>query len=312
MELLPQTISFGFILLQILPFFIIIFAGSILVKIKVASQSWLQPLGSFALLIGFPALIFGNLVSTPLNFTLVSSQFSHFSFVIFATVLALIIFFKIFKINTLDKPTYIITFMFGNAAFLGIPLITSLDESLAQTASINASVMLFWVFSLGLLLVEFYRKSGENKLSIVLNLFKNPLLLSVLLGLLFNYLQVQIPKPLLQPIGMLGKAVSPIVMLMIGIFIALHPPKTFKSLKKPLIYSAFKLLIFPLVCYSLYKLLHLKPDMTTLVQFAMPAAITPFAMAEKYKFDKEFICNSIIISTIVSLLTIPFIIWLVQ
>lgn len=312
MEFISQSVGFGFILLQILPFFIIIFAGSLLVKAKIANQSWLQPLGSFALFVGFPALIFGNLVSTPLNFSLVTSQFFHFTGVIAVTLTALFIFFKSLKIKSLDKITYIITFMFGNAAFLGIPLLTALNPSFAQTASINASVMLFWVFSLGLLLVEFYSKSGTKTSSIVIGLFKNPLLLAVLLGLLFNYLNIQLPNTVLKPINMLGKAVSPMVMVMIGIFIALHPPKSFTALKKPLIYSAFKLLLFPLLCFWLYKQFSLKPDVTTLIQFAMPAAITPFAMAEKYQFDKDFICNSIIISTILSLFTLPFVIWLVQ
>lgn len=297
------------ILIQILPLFLIIATGWLFYRLKIANENWLKPIGDFALYIGFPALIFGNLTAQPINFELISLSFYKVSALLIGMLLLIAPFLKWLSKSKQSKATLIICFLFGNAAFLGIPLVTSLDESLTQLASLNASMMLFWVFSLGLIIVEYYTMEEPKIGKIVINLIKNPLLLSVIFGIGFNYFNIPVAKVIHLPIEMLGKAVSPMIMLLIGIFIASHPPKNLGVIKAPLIFSAFKLLLFPIIGIFLFSLNN-SQELSSIVQFAMPAAITPFAMAEKYKLDKEFICNSIIISTILSLFTLPFIIYL--
>ena len=122
-------------------------------------------------------------------------------------------------------------------------------------------------------------------------------------------MEISIPKVIHKPIEMTGKAVSPMVMLMIGIFIAENPIKSFGTVKAPMIFSTFKLLIFPIIGLILFSLRG-KQELSSIVQFAMPAAITPFAMAHRYNLNGEFICNSIIVSTVLSLFTLPIIIYL--
>jgi predicted permease len=43
---------------------------------------------------------------------------------------------------------------------------------------------------------------------------------------------------------------------------------------------------------------------------AMPVAITPFVLSEIYDLDKKIVVTSIIISTILSIISIPMIIYL--
>lgn len=297
------------LLIQILPLFIIIGTGYLITKFKLANESWLKPIGDFALYIGFPALIFGNLTQQSINFNLIGESFNRVSLLLLGMLSLIFPFLTWIAKTKQNKATIIICFLFGNAAFLGIPLITSINENLAQLATLNASMMLFWVFSLGLILVEWFTLEQPNLKKILLGLFKNPLLLSVIFGIGFNFLNIEIPQVILSPIQMTGKAVSPMVMLMIGIFIASHPPKKLSEIKSPVFFSVFKLLIFPIIGLSLFAL-NEKQELSSIVQFAMPAAITPFAMADRYKLDKVFICNSIIVSTILSLFTLPFIIYL--
>jgi predicted permease len=38
----------------------------------------------------------------------------------------------------------------------------------------------------------------------------------------------------------------------------------------------------------------------------MPLAITPFALARQYDLDQEFIARSIVMSTVLSLISLPF------
>ena len=297
------------ILTQILPLFIIIGFGWLISRFKIATKLWLKPIGDFALFIGFPALIFGNLTKENIDFQIIGDSFMRVSILLLGMLLILISVINWVAKSKQMKATLIICFLFGNAAFLGIPLVTSLNNDLAQLASLNASIMLFWVFSLGLIIVEAYTKDQRNIIKIFISLTKNPLLLSVVLGIGFNYLEISIPKFIHKPIEMTGKAVSPMVMLMIGIFIAENPIKSFVTVKAPMIFSTFKLLIFPIIGLILFSLRG-KQELSSIVQFAMPAAITPFAMAHRYNLNGEFICNSIIVSTVLSLFTLPIIIYL--
>ena len=296
------------ILLQILPLFLIIGTGWIFTKLKIANQNWLKPIGDFALYIGFPTLIFGNLTANPIRFELIGMSFFRVSALLIGMLLLLVPFLRWITQSKKNKATIIICFLFGNAAFLGIPIINSLDTSLTSLASLNASMMLFWVFSLGLLIVEYYTLEEPRLGKILIGLIKNPLLLSVILGIVFNYLNIQVPQIIYRPIALIGNAVSPMVMLLIGIFIASNPPKKIKVIKAPFIFSAFKLLVFPLLGLLIFNFNEAQ-ELSSIVQFAMPAAITPFAMAKRYRLDQEFICNSIIISTILSLFTLPLIIY---
>lgn len=302
----------GTILLQILPLFIIIAIGWFFVKVKIANQNWLKPISDFALYIGFPALIFTNLTNNTLDFNLVSHSFQLVSFLLLGMLILILIGLKFLKSSHNKKATYIICFLFGNAAFLGIPIIATLAPELAKIASVNAAIMLFWVFSLGLIIVEYLTLDKPQIKKITINLFKNPLLLSVIFGLGFNYLQIPIPNVINQPIHILSQAVSPMIMLVIGVFIAINPPKSVIGLKSAAIFSFLKLLVFPvlgILCFNYFKI---ENSFSQLTQFAMPAAITPFAMAERYKLDLEFICNSIILSTIISLFSLPLIIYLIN
>lgn len=297
------------ILLQILPLFLIIGTGWLISKLKIANVNWLKPIGDFALYIGFPALIFGNLTKSNIDFSVIGHSFLRVSSLLLGMLILILFSLKWIAKTKQKKATIIICFLFGNAAFLGIPLLTNINDSYAELASLNASMMLFWVFSLGLILVDWFTQDKPSMGKIFVGLLKNPLLLSVILGIGFNYFEISIPTVIHSPIVMMGKAVSPMVMLMIGIFIAAHPPKSAKILTAPLIFSSFKLIIFPIIGLALFSSFG-QQELTSIVQFAMPAAITPFAMADRYKLDKEFICNSIIVSTVLSLITLPLIIYL--
>lgn len=301
------------ILIQILPFFFIVGIGFTIVKLRIASNSWLQPLGKFALNIGFPSLILSGLSENHFEFKLVFDAFSSFG--VFLLVVPILIFLlsKFFKKGLQKrKSTILLSFLFGNAAYLGIPLLTALNTDYQTLATIHAAVMLFIVFTLGLWLVVKWQNNHQKLtlLSTLILLLKNPLLIAVLLGFTINLFNIQLPKLLLTPTVMLGKAVAPMVMLMIGIFIGTHKIEM-QSLSAALVYSGIKLLLLPSL---LFVFIQPQEDIfkTAILQFAMPAAITPFALADDYDLDKSFLCNAIIFSTLLSVFTLPILIYLLN
>lgn len=297
------------VFLQILPFFSIIGLGWFISKIKLANQNWLKPIGDFSFYIGFPALIFSNLIELPISEELLTKGLIYNSTLSLGLLSLLLLSFLFLKISKGNKATLVICFMFGNMAFMGIPILTAIDNSLKQEASLNASIHLFWVFTVGLFIIEWLTLETPNIKKILFNLLKNPLLLSVVFGLAFNSLSINFPQVVKTPIAMLGDTVSPLVMLMIGIFIYAHPIKKLKELKAPFLYSLIKLIGFPLFAFFIFERFKMeKQGFSMLVDIAMPCAITPFAMAEIYGLNKSFISKSIILSTLFSLVTLTIII----
>jgi predicted permease len=301
------------VFLQILPLFLIIGLGWIIAKLKLADESWLKPIGDFSFYIGFPALIFHNLIEIHIPFELIKDAFFNNTVLIFSLVLLLYLSSFLFKISKSNKATLLFCFMFGNIAFMGIPILTSLDPNLKQEASLNAAIHLFWVFSIGIFTIEWLTVKTSNTKTLILNLFKNPLLLAVLAGLIVNSLEISLHQPLTIPIKMLGNVVAPLVMLMIGIFMYINPIKGWKELKSSFIYSSIKLLIFPIIAIISLKAINLSNTFfSSVIDVAMPCAITPFALADKYGLNKKFIANSIIVSTSLSILTLTIVIGLIS
>lgn len=301
------------IFLQIIPLFAIIGLGWLITHFKIANSHWNKPISDFALYIGFPALIFSGIAKAPIDLNLLTNSFNVNSIIMIGIVLSILISFKFIKTSNRNKATILICFMFGNVAFLGIPLISNLNPLLQQEATLNTAIHLFWIFSIGLFLVEYLNNSKPDIRKISFNLLKNPLLIAVLIGLLVNLLHINIHNSLLKPIEMIGTAVSPMVMIMIGIFIKSNPLTNLISNFAPAIYSIIKLIAIPIVCILFIKLFS-SPEIyfTTIIDFSMPIAITPFALADYYNLNKHFISSSIVLSTIISIITIPIIIHLIN
>jgi len=300
-------------ILQILPLFLIIGLGWIISKIGIANKYWLKPIGDFSFYIGFPSLMFYNLIEIKTPFELVKNALFSNTILIFSLLIILYIFSLFFKISKKNKATLLFCFMFGNIAFMGIPILTSINPNLKQEASLNAAIHLFWVFSIGVFSVEWLTNKKNDVKTILLNLLKNPLLLSVVFGLTINFLEISFPLIVTIPIKMLGDVVAPLVMLMIGIFIYFNPIKNWIELINPTIYSFIKLLIFPIIAIYTLKSINLSETFfSSVIDIAMPCAITPFALAEIYDLNRKFIANSIIISTSASILTLSIIIGLIS
>jgi predicted permease len=48
----------------------------------------------------------------------------------------------------------------------------------------------------------------------------------------------------------------------------------------------------------------------SLAQSAMPMAVTNFVISKQYKIEEEFVANSVVVTTLISILTIPIVLTL--
>jgi predicted permease len=297
------------ILLVIAPLFILIFLGAVLAKTGIADESWQTGLNSYALKVGFPALIFVGIskMDVPLSdyFELL---IANSLFLLSCFSLALISG-KLFNIKPQMIRTLFICIPFGNVAYLGIPtLMQTFGNEILPEASLITGITLFWVFTLGIGYLEFQQNKKITPLKLFKNLLKNPLLLAVLFGLLFSSLNLTLPELLQSPLEMLSTSVTPVVLLIIGLFLGHAKLGNLSKWKGPFGLSLTTLILLPMIFYGIIKLTNFNSIQLTpsLIDAAMPIAITPFALADEYKLDQAFIARSIVLSTILSIVSLPF------
>lgn len=299
------------ILAVIAPLFIIIFASALLQKFKNIGDDWAKVLNAFALKIGFPVLIFSALSKAPFSFSEQAQLIIANSIFILASFLAAIIIGKILRLQKQMFRTLFICFVFGNVAYLGIPILTQISgETILPTASLIVAIYLFWLFTVGIGYLDYTIDKNKKAVAknMINNLFKNPLLLSVILGIIIGSLGITLPAILLKSLDMITASVTPTVLIVIGLFIGKSKIGKFSEWLPILLFSILTLVILPAIFYYGAKFFGFVPNQfsSSIILAAMPLAITPFALADKYNLNKTFIARSIVLSTILSVISLPF------
>lgn len=299
------------ILTVIAPLFIIIFASAFLQKFKNIGDDWSKVLNDFALKIGFPVLIFSALSKAPFSFFDQAQLIIANSLFILASFLAAIIIGKILRLEKSMFRTLFICFVFGNVAYLGIPILIQISgTAILTTASLIVAIYLFWLFTVGIGYLDYSinRNKRAVAINIIKNLLKNPLLLSVILGIIIGSLKITLPSILLKSLDMITASVTPTVLIVIGLFIGKSkigkPTEWFPIF----LFSILTLVLLPAIFYFGAKFFGFMPNQfsSSIIQAAMPLAITPFALADQYNLNKIFIARSIVLSTILSVISLPF------
>ena len=297
------------ILIVISPLLIIIFASAVLQRFRKMGKEWFNVLNAFALDIGLPVLIFSALAKAPLSFIeekplLISNSI----FVVGSFLLAFIIG-KILKLDKKMFRTFFICLAFGNTAYLGIPTLSQIyGEGILPTASLIVAVYLFWIFTLGVAFLDFSLKKKGVLMEMLANLIKNPLLIAVFLGLIVAAFKIQLPDILVKSLDMISASVTPTVLIVLGLFIGNSKIGMLKEWVPALLFSFMTLMVLPALFYFGVKFFGFAPQQfsASIIEAAMPLAITPFALAHKFDMDKDFIVRSIILSTILAVISLPF------
>ena len=295
----------------IAPLFLIILAGAVLQRSRVIGDNWQTVLNEFALKIGFPALIFTSLSKVPFSFSAQAPLILINSVFILLLFLAAYATGKILGLSDRMRRTLFIALVFGNIAYLGIPILMQVQgEKILPTASLIVAVYLFWNFTVGIAFLDLSQRQGQRNVikDVAQNLLKNPLLISVMLGLIVAGTGFRLPVMITTALNMITASVTPVVLIVIGLFIGASTIGKITDWLPVFLFSCLVLIVKPAVLYFGVNLSGLPSGefSPSIIEAAMPLAITPFALADTYDMDKEFIARGIVLSTILSIVTLPF------
>jgi malonate transporter len=196
---------------------------------------------------------------------------------------------------------------FGNYGWMGLGVMTAL-LGVAGTQRVVYFFLLWWPLFYGLGLpigiIHVGRRTGGVPLGKTLAVAAPPILCAAL-GLAANLASVHVPDLLTRTLSPFGEMTVPLILLSVGMM--LDPSRLHTALRPALLVTALTLLIGPLVGWGIAALLAPDPVSyrTIIMEGAMPVATLVPLLEENYAMDKDLVSTAIVLSTLVSLATIP-------
>jgi len=197
----------------------------------------------------------------------------------------------------------------GNVGFFGLPIVRVLfpdaPEAAAYSCVFCASLnILGWT-------VGVFTLTGERKYISLRAAFLNPTVISIGAGIALYLMNAKawMPEMLQGFFRTLSGMSTPLCMIILGVRLgSMELRKLFTS---PLAYmiSAGKLLLFPLFCYLMVRPFPLDPVFrdSLLILAATPCASILLNLAEIHNNGQELAANCALLSTLLSVITIPLI-----
>jgi len=198
------------------------------------------------------------------------------------------------------------TAMTGNTGFLGVPMLVVLLGPKAAGPVLMVLAADLIVFSSIITLVITAARHGRVALGpLALGLVKNPMIVSMAAGLIWAGLHLPMPTPLQEFMTLLGAAATPGALFAIGASLV---GRSAERMGPALWLSGAKLFLHPLaVGVAALLLFHVEPFSAgvMIAAAALPVAGNVYILAAHYGVAPQRVSTAILISTAVSILTIP-------
>ena len=250
---------------------------------------------------GAPALFIFAITSSGVSYEVFSEYFiySVVALSCFALVGVIFLFFMKKDISRELPP-----FFLPNTGNMGIPICLFAYGSLGMgVAAAISSLVVLLHFTANIFLAS---KKFDVKI-----ILKSPSSYAVIVAVLFLYFDLEMPKLVLNTVMLLGYAM--IVLILMSLGISLTQMKVF-SFKSSIISSIGRVIFGPIIGFILIKIFNLSGFAAgvLLIQSSMPSAILTYLIASMYSPKKivDNISSMIVVSTLMSLITIPIIVFI--
>jgi predicted permease len=288
------------IIQTIIPIFLLIGIGFLSRKIGILKSGDERVLSAYVYYFALPALFFVNMAE--IDFT---SEILRFMLAGITPILVVLtIYTAVYFIFQFSKNTFyllILSTIFGSLAFFGIPFITLAFPTREHLATLAAASISVVSVTTSLTILELYKLEKSTKWEgikhVASRLSKNPLIISILSGILISLVSVEIPTPISAPLHILGSTTSTVAIFMLGVFLY---GRKYTNIAKAFKLNLLRIVFLPIVALltiKLFGLIAIERSVLVLMH-SMPVAISMIVLSERYDFYKETIASLILISSL--------------
>ena len=193
---------------------------------------------------------------------------------------------------------------FGNAGFIGIPLVTAVFGPEAAFYVVSFSTfanLLQWTY--GIVII-----SGKKETMNLKMVFVNPVFISMVIGIALFVLQPTLPTVVTGTIGYIADGNTVLAMIILGYYLSKVQLRGLFADVRLYLFSALRLLVVPAVTILVFlpfPFARGEITLITLIAAATPIASSTAIFAQKFDQDYRRAVSYVCLSTILSVATLP-------
>lgn len=288
---------------QVLIMYILMFIGYMAYKRKLLSDEGTKDLGKILLNIAIPIVVISNFCvqKTPEKTgELFSSILISFVCMFLSIAVAYLFFHKKDRIGEFATA-------FSNAGFIGIPLV---QATFGEHAVFYISMMIVlvnllqWTYGV-------YTITDEKKYINLKAVAKNPIVISVAIGLIIYFSGIKMPSIVSRIFTIIGNLNTPLAMLVSGVYLAQSDLKQMITKLDVYYVCLIRLIVVPLVIMLVFRFLPLGNatiKMAILLAGACPVGSNVAIFAQQFNKDYKKGIEYVCVSTLLSILSLPLVI----
>ena len=318
-----------------LKLFIILILGFVLNKCNIIDNATGKKLSSLVVKVTAPLWIISTALSasTQNRFKVLlvfgAGILMYLGFIVLARIVTTLL-----RINPKDRPVYECMMVFSNNSFMGFPVLQSVlgDEAVFYSSMLHFSFNIF-IYTYAVYCLKSASLKSENnimdkrcntdrkegsagnrslreKASELAKSLITPGFILILLALVIFITGIRDDGVIYETCYMIGNTTSVLSMLVLGAAFAQYPVKESLSDLRSYGFSVIRLLIIPFVTLGVCRILHINEFYTAIATITngMPVASMVVMMANEHDADTKIVTRNIVVTTALSLITIPIIV----
>ncbi len=301
------------VLTVISPLVLIGLLGFICTKSQWFSRSQLDALTKFAFYVSIPAFLFYQMANADFSQHVNFSLFAAFYLPVLLCYLFawLTNYFLHAKLKNLSAPSAIFALgaSYSNTIIVGLPvLLVILGEQVVAIVFLIVtfhSAMLFAITS-----ALSAHQQQFNWRTFAKQTFNNPVIISILSGLIVNLLALKLPSVLSDSLLLIGKPAIPIALFILGASMTFYQVR--HEIKFITFATIIKLLLLPsLVFIFAHYIFNLESMVTTVLVIlsASPTGVNAYLIAKSQGHHQETVAGTVVVTTLTCIFTLPFWLW---
>ena len=211
---------------------------------------------------------------------------------------------RIFPFPKKDWPVYECMVVFANTGFMGYPVLLDVfGQEAVFYASLIHMAFNFFVYTYAIMCLT---KGDDSEFKLNFKQLLTPGIILIFVGIFIYLFDIQLPSVLMDTINSVGSLTAPLSMMMIGSSLAVYPITDWRSY----VFAFVRLMIVPFVTMIMCRLLHIDPYYAniTIITNAMPVGSMVLMLATQYNANVKIVTRNIVVSTLLSVITIPIVV----
>lgn len=295
------------VLSRIVSLFMVLLVGTIVGKLKMVSDNFRGDLTKFLSTVTYPFYIFNAIYTggygkdLSIGLTMIKLSFLVYGIeIVLATIFA-----RFWPVSEAKRPAYAFAMVFPNMSFLGLPV---LEAALGSEGVFYGAFFILFVDIIMWTYGAYLFKGGKGDFK--LKQMITPSMVGALVAIIFIVFGIDLSDMLALPVSMIGGLSPPLSMIILGLMLAGMKKEDLAEGPLALIASLYRLIVLPLGTYFLLSLLGYESYYLYIpvIIMAMPVAATGALLASRYGEDHGSITGIIVLSTVLSLVSIPIVI----